>query len=330
MNWENKEILVTGSEGFIGSHLVERLIGAGARVKTFVLYNSFNSWGWLDTFSKSKLKKIEIFLGDIRDPHGVYKAMEGIDIVFHLAALIGIPFSYYSPDVYVDTNIKGTLNILQAARKLRTNKIICTSTSEIYGTAQYVPIDEKHPTNPQSPYAATKAAADHLALSFYRSFNTPVVILRPFNTFGPRQSARAVIPTIITQILSGKKVISLGNICSARDFIYISNTVDAFLAVAETKEALGDVYNVGSNREVTVKEAVEIIARILGKKVAIAKDPLRLRPKRSEVGRLRCDFKKINQLCGWHPNISFEKGLELTCIWIKNNLSRYKTDFYAI
>ncbi len=330
MNWGNKKVLVTGSEGFIGSHLLERLIEEGAGVRAFVLYNSFNSWGWLDRLEKNTLKKIKIFSGDIRDPHGVYKAMEGVDIVFHLAALIGIPFSYHSPDVYVDTNIKGTLNILQAARKLRTNKIILTSTSEIYGTAQYVPIDEEHPINPQSPYAATKAAADHLSLSFYRSFNTPVVILRPFNTFGPRQSARAVIPTIITQILCGKRAISLGNISTTRDFNYVSNTVDAFLAVAKTKEALGDVYNAGSNREVTIKETVEIIARILGRKVTIAKDPSRLRPKKSEVGRLKCDFKKIHRLCGWRPAVSFEKGLELTCAWIKSNLNKYKTDCYNI
>ncbi|GAG17836.1 unnamed protein product, partial [marine sediment metagenome] len=231
MNWKNKKVLVTGSEGFIGSHLIERLLKEGAKVKAFVLYNAFNSWGWLDTFSSDKLKKIEVLTGDIRDHNSVYESMKGIDIVFHLAALIGIPFSYRSQEVYIDTNIKGTLNILQAAKRLKTEKIIHTSTSEVYGSAQYVPMDERHPLNPQSPYAASKASADYLALSFYRSFNLPVTILRPFNTFGPRQSARAVIPAIITQILSKNSTIKLGNLETTRDFNYITNAVDAFIKI---------------------------------------------------------------------------------------------------
>lgn len=330
MNLKNKKVLVTGSEGFIGSHLVERLLKEGAKVRAFVLYNSFNSWGWIDTFPKSKIKEVDIVTGDIRDYNSVYNAMEGVDVVFNLAALIGIPFSYQSQDSYVDTNIKGTLNVLQAARKLKIEKIIHTSTSEVYGTAQYTPIDEKHPINPQSPYAAAKVSADYMALSFYSSFNLPVTILRPFNTFGPRQSARAVIPAIITQILSGKTLIKLGNIEAIRDFNYVLNLVDAFLKLAQTSGTEGHVYNAGSGREISIKEVVSIISGILRKKIKIARDDTRFRPPKSEVMQLICDFTKFNSLCGWKPCVSLEKGIELTCGWLKNNLDKYKPNIYNI
>jgi dTDP-glucose 4,6-dehydratase len=328
--WKKKAVLVTGAEGFIGSHLVDRLIQEGAKVKAFVLYNSFNSWGWLEELSKDKLRKIEIFLGDVRDYNSVLNALKGIDIVFHLAALIGIPFSYYSQDSYVDTNIKGTLNILQAAKRYRIEKVIHTSTSEVYGTAQYVPIDEKHPLNPQSPYAATKASADYLALSFYYSFNLPVTILRPFNTFGPRQSARAVIPTIIAQVLAKRSVIKLGNLQTTRDFNYVSNIVDAFVKIAKTPNTEGGIYNAGSGKEVSIKELFDIITKVLGAKIKIQEDKTRLRPEKSEVMRLRCDYKKINIHCGWQPKVSLEQGIELTCRWFKDNLKKYKPHIYNI
>ncbi len=330
MNLKGKNILVTGADGFIGSHLVEKLVQEGARVRAFVYYNSFNSWGWLDTFPKATLKKLEIFSGDVRDPNGIYKAMEGIDVVFSLAALIGIPYSYHSPDSYVDTNIKGILNILQAAQKHKTQRIIHTSTSEVFGTAQYVPMDEKHPIHPQSPYAATKAAADQLALSFHRSFGTPVVVLRPFNTFGPRQSARAVIPTIISQICSGAKKVKLGNIQTTRDFNYVTNTVDAFLAVAQHDKCVGDVFNVGMNSEFSTKDLVSLIAHIMKRKVTIEIDRQRLRPDKSEVERLFCDASKIKKVCQWQPKVSLESGLEKTCQWFKKNWQLYKTDIYNV
>lgn len=330
MNWKNKKVLVTGSEGFIGSHLVEGLLRKKAKVRAFVLYNSFNSWGWLDTLSKNELNKIEVCLGDIRNPQSVFDAVKGVDVVFHLAALVGIPFSYQSQDMYVDTNIKGTLNVLQAARKINVEKMVHTSTSEVYGTAQYIPIDEKHPINPQSPYAATKVSADYLALSFHKSFNLLVTILRPFNAFGPRQSARAVIPTIITQILSGKKTIMLGNLKATRDFNYATNLVDAFIKVAEAKNTEGNIYNAGSNKEISIGSLVELIAKALNKKVKVVQDRSRIRPQKSEVMQLLCDFSKINEACGWKPKISLEKGIELTCSWIKDNLSKYKPGIYNI
>ena len=330
MNLKNKRILVTGSEGFIGSHLVEGLLKEGSKVRAFVLYNSFNSWGWIDTFSNSKIKKIDVITGDIRDYHSVYSAMKGVDVVFNLAALIGIPFSYQSQDSYVDTNIKGTLNVLQAAKKLKIKKIIHTSTSEVYGTAQYTPIDERHPINPQSPYAATKASADYMALSFYSSFNLPVTILRPFNTFGPRQSARAVIPTIITQILSGKSSMRLGNVETTRDFNYVENIVEAFLKVAQADNTEGQVYNAGSDKEISIKELINIIMKVLGTHIRIVQDKVRFRPPKSEVMQLRCDFKKINHICNWKPKISLEKGIECTCERIKDNLDKYKPSIYNI
>lgn len=330
MNWKGQKVLVTGAEGFIGSHLVERLLEDGAEVKAFVLYNFSNSWGWLDTFPDDTLEKIEIFMGDIRDYTSVYNALKGIDVVFHLAALIGIPFSYHSQNTYVDTNIKGTINVLQAGRNLKTRKIIHTSTSEVYGTAQYTPINEGHPINPQSPYAATKASSDYLALSFYKSFNLPVTILRPFNTFGPRQSARAVIPTIITQLLAARSPIKLGNIDTIRDITYVSDIVDAFVRVAETGGTNGNIYNAGSNRKISVKELAGIIMKSLKKKARIIQDKSRLRPEKSEVMQLVCDFKKIKDVCGWEPKVPLEKGVRLTCDWFKNNLDKYKPDIYTI
>lgn len=330
MTFKNRKVLVTGADGFIGSHLTERLVKKGAKVKAFVYYNSFNSWGWLDTFDKKTLSKIDVFTGDIRDPNGVLTAMQGVDVVFHLAALIGIPFSYHSPDSYVDTNIKGTLNILQAAKQLGTKRVVHTSTSEIYGTAQYAPIDEKHPVNPQSPYAATKSAADSLALSFYRSFDLPVSILRPFNTFGPRQSARAVIPTIISQIYAGQKSIKLGNLDATRDLNYVGNTAEAFIKIAESKKTIGDVFNTGSGKEISIGELVDLIQSITKTKVKIVTDQERLRPEKSEVGRLICDASKLSTACDWSPSTSLKEGLKETCDFIKNNIGQYKSDIFNL
>ncbi len=330
MYWRNKKVLVTGADGFIGSHLVEELLARGAKVKAFVYYNAFNSWGWLDTLPEEFMKKVEVFTGDVRDSNGVLKAFEKADVVFHLAALIGIPFSYHSPDSYVDTNIKGTLNILQAAKKSRVEKVIHTSTSEVYGTAQYTPIDESHPINPQSPYAATKSAADDLVLSFYRSFDVPVAILRPFNTFGPRQSARAVIPTILSQICAGHKVIRLGNLKATRDFNYVSDTVEAFLKVAEAKQTPGQVFNAGSNTEISIQELVDVIQNIAKRKIKVITQDQRLRPEKSEVQRLVCNADKIKSVCGWESQVSLKEGLKLTLTWMKKNLQRYKTGIYNV
>ena len=330
MYWKNKKVLVTGADGFIGSHLVEGLMAKGAQVKSFVYYNSFNSWGWLDHFSADKKKKLDIFSGDIRDPNGVREAMKGVDMVFHLAALIGIPFSYHSPDSYVDTNIKGTLNVLQAAREMKFEKVLVTSTSEIYGTAQYTPMHEGHPVNPQSPYAATKAAADSLALSFYRSFHLPVTIVRPFNTFGPRQSARAIIPTIISQICAGKKTISLGNTTATRDFTYVTDTVDGFIRLAEAEKTEGQVYNVGSGQEISIADLVQVIAQILKKNIKVTKDKQRIRPSKSEVERLCCDMSKLKNVCHWKANVALEEGLKRTCQWIKDNPNVYRAEVYNV
>ena len=299
-----KKVLVTGADGFIGSHLTENLLEKGYEVKAFVYYNSFNNWGWLDTFPKEKLDQIEIFAGDIRDPNGVREAMKGVDEVFHLAALIAIPFSYHSPDSYVDTNIKGTLNVLQAARELDTSRILVTSTSEVYGTAQYVPIDEKHPFQGQSPYSATKIGADRLAESFYRSFNLPVSIVRPFNTFGPRQSARAVIPTIISQLLAGKDKIELGALTPTRDFNYVKDTAAGFIAIAESDKTIGEEINIATQREISIGDlAKEIIAQI-NSDAEIVCDEKRLRPEKSEVNRLLGDNTKIRYVA--------EKIIEVT------------------
>lgn len=325
-----KKVLVTGADGFIGSHLTESLLEKGYDVKAFTYYNSFNTWGWLDTLPKEKLNQIEVFSGDIRDPNGVREAMKGVDQVFHLAALIAIPFSYHSPDSYVDTNIKGTLNILQAARDLGTEKIMVTSTSEVYGTAQYVPIDEKHPFQGQSPYSATKIGADRLAESFYRSFNLPVAIVRPFNTFGPRQSARAVIPTIITQLLAGREEIKLGSLTPTRDFNYVKDTAAGFIAIAESDKTIGQEINIATQREISIGDlAKEIIAQI-NPDAKIVCDEQRLRPKKSEVNRLLGANAKIKELTDWKQQYTFEQGIAETIAWIRQNMAAYKTDIYNV
>lgn len=330
------KVLVTGADGFIGSHLTEELVRLGYQVRAFVYYNSFNSWGWLDQTPEPIRDQIEVFSGDIRDPHGVKEAMKGCDIVFHLAALIAIPYSYHSPDTYIDTNVKGTLNVVQAARELGVRKVIHTSTSEVYGTAQYVPIDEKHPLHGQSPYSASKIGADQIAMSFYYSFGTPVAIIRPFNTYGPRQSARAVIPTIITQIASGARKIKLGALEPTRDFNYIKDTVAGFISVANAEQSIGEVINIGSNYEVSIGDTVNIIAELMDVKVEIETERSRVRPAKSEVERLWADNQKAKQLLGWSPEFGglegFKKGLSETIDWFsdKQNLSMYKSHLYNI
>lgn len=325
-----KRVLVTGADGFIGSHLTELLVEKGYDVKAFTYYNSFNTWGWLDTLPKDKLDQIRIFSGDIRDPNGVREAMKGIDEVFHLAALIAIPFSYHSPDSYVDTNIKGTLNVLQAARELDTERILVTSTSEVYGTAQYVPIDEKHPFQGQSPYSATKIGADRLAESFYRSFNLPVSIVRPFNTYGPRQSARAVIPTIISQLLAGNTEIKLGSLSPTRDFNYVKDTVNGFYEIAKSNKTIGEEINIATQREISVGDlAKEIIAQI-NPEAKIICDKMRLRPEKSEVDRLLGSNEKILNLTEWQQKYSFEEGIRETIAWIRQHIEIYKTDIYNV
>lgn len=325
-----KKVLVTGADGFIGSHLVETLMEAGFEVRAFVYYNSFNTWGWLDTFPKEKLAQIDIFAGDVRDPNAVRRAAQGVDAIFHLAALIAIPYSYYAPDAYVDTNIKGTLNVLQAARDLDTERVLVTSTSEVYGTAQYVPIDEKHPYQGQSPYSATKIGADRIAESFYRSFGLPVTIVRPFNTFGPRQSARAVIPTIITQLLSGKTSIKLGSLSPTRDFNYVKDTAKGFLEIYRSDRTIGEEINIATQKEISIGElAQELIDRI-NPQAEIICDEQRLRPAKSEVERLLGCNEKIKQLTDWRPEYSFEEGLEETIAFLKGHLDRYKVDLYNV
>ena len=322
-----KRILITGADGFIGSHLTELLVKEGYKVRAFVYYNSFNNWGWLDTLSKSVLDGIEIFAGDIRDPNGVREALKGMDIVFHLAALIAIPFSYHSPDSYVDTNIKGTLNVLQAARDSCTS-VLVTSTSEVYGTAQYVPIDEKHPYQGQSPYSATKIGADRLAESFYRSFNMPITTVRPFNTYGPRQSARAVIPTIICQLLNGQSEIKLGALSPTRDFNYVDDTVRGFLAIAKSNKTIGEEINIASSSEVTVEDTAKIIIDQINPKAKIVCDEDRLRPEKSEVNRLFGCNKKISALTDWVQQVNFKEGIGRTIEFIRANLHKYKADIY--
>ncbi|WMJ78641.1 MULTISPECIES: NAD-dependent 4,6-dehydratase LegB [unclassified Sedimentibacter] len=325
-----KKVLVTGADGFIGSHLAEKLVQEGYKVKAFVYYNSFNSWGWLDSFSKDVLSEIEIFTGDIRDPNGVRESMKGIDEVYHLAALIAIPFSYHSPDTYVDTNIKGTLNILQAARDLETSRILITSTSEVYGTAQYVPIDEKHPFQGQSPYSATKIGADRLSESFYRSFNTPITIVRPFNTYGPRQSARAVIPTIITQLLSGNREIQLGSLTPTRDFNFVRDTANGFIEIAKSVKTIGEEINIATQQEISIGQLAEELIRQINPSAKIVCDEQRLRPEKSEVNRLLGSNEKIKRLTGWKPKYTFEQGLAETIEFFRNNLDKYKTDIYNL
>lgn len=323
-------ILVTGADGFIGSHLTEELVKKGYRVRAFVYYNSFNTWGWLDTLNKDIMHNVEIFQGDIRDPYGVKTAMQGVDAVFHLAALIAIPFSYHSPDTYVDTNIKGTLNVLQAARECGNIRTLVTSTSEVYGTAQYVPIDEKHPYQGQSPYSATKIGADRLAESFYRSFELPVTIVRPFNTYGPRQSARAVIPTIITQLLSGYKEIRLGSLTPTRDFNYVKDTVNGFVAMYESDQTIGEEINIATQREISIGELATELIRQINPNAQIVCEQQRKRPINSEVNRLLGSNEKIKKLTNWRPRYTFEEGLAETVAFFKNNLDKYKTDIYNI
>lgn len=321
--------LVTGADGFIGSHLVEHLMEQGLEVKAFTYYNSFNTWGWIDSFPKEKQKQIEIFSGDIRDPNGIRQAMKGTDVVFHLAALIAIPFSYHSPDSYVDTNIKGTLNVLQAARDLGT-RVLVTSTSEVYGTAQYVPIDEKHPFQGQSPYSATKIGADRLAESFYRSFELPVTIVRPFNTYGPRQSARAVIPTIITQLLNGYQEIKLGSLTPTRDFNYVKDTVNGFYEIYKSDKTIGEEINIATQKEISIGELAKEIIQQINRNAKIICEEERLRPAKSEVNRLLGSNKKILKLTDWTPQYSLQQGIQETITWIKENLKSYKADIYNL
>lgn len=330
------KVLVTGADGFIGSHLVETLMNKGHDVRAFVLYNSFNSWGWLDHAPKHIRENLEVFAGDVRDPHGVRAAMLGCDAVLHLAALIAIPYSYHSPDTYVETNIKGTLNVLQAARELGVKRVVHTSTSEVYGTARFVPITEEHPLQGQSPYSASKIGADQLAYSFYASFDLPVVIARPFNTYGPRQSARAVIPTIITQIASGKNVLKLGAVSPTRDFNFVKDTVSGFVAALESQAGAGEVINFGSNYEISIGDTAQLIADVMGKVVEITTDEVRLRPKNSEVERLWADNRKAREILGWRPEYGsgdgFRKGILETVEWFLDpaNLAAYKADKYNI
>jgi NAD dependent epimerase/dehydratase len=336
MRLQGKRVLVTGADGFIGSHLVEHLVGSGASVRAFVYYNSFNSWGWLDEAEPGIRQSIEVFAGDIRDPHGVRSAMRGCDVVLNLAALIAIPYSYHSPDTYIDTNIKGTLNVVQAARELGIARVVHTSTSEVYGTARFVPITEAHPLQGQSPYSASKIGADQIAMSFHLSFETPVAIIRPFNTYGPRQSARAVIPTIITQIASGAREIKLGALAPTRDFNYVRDTVRGFVSVAECDAAIGQVVNIGSNYEVSIGETAQLIARIMGRDVTFVSEAERLRPQGSEVERLWADNTRARELCGWQPQYAgldgLRRGLEETVAWFgaASNLRRYKAGAYNI
>jgi len=333
---KSQKILVTGADGFIGSHLVEELVRQGHAVRAFVMYNSFTSWGWLDRCAPDVRGKFEVVVGDIRDPHGVFDAAKDCNVIFHLAALIAIPYSYHSPDSYVDTNIRGTLNVLQAARKLNIEKVVHTSTSEVYGSAQYVPIDELHPTVGQSPYSATKIAADQLACSFFRSFQTPVVTIRPFNTYGPRQSARAVIPTIITQLLNNQEEIKLGNVGATRDFSFVSDTVSGLIAGMSADNVAGETINLGSNFEVSILDTFETIKLITGKTARLSLDTERERPVTSEVDRLWSDNAKAKALLKWTPTFSgldgFKRGLQLTIEWFADveNISSFKSESYNI
>jgi NAD dependent epimerase/dehydratase len=328
----SNKVLVTGADGFIGSHLVEELVKEGNKVKAFCYYNSFNSWGWLDNLSDEIMQNVEVFTGDIRDPNGVRTAVKGCSIVYHLAALIAIPYSYHSPDSYVDTNVKGTLNILQAARDLNAERVLVTSTSEVYGTAQYVPIDENHPRQPQSPYSASKIGADCMAESFYRSFNLPVTIVRPFNTYGPRQSARAIIPTIITQLLNGANELKLGDLSPTRDLLFVKDTVKGFVAIANSEALIGQDCNIATNSEITMQALVESLISIINPKATIVQDKERLRPEKSEVFRLFGDNTKISDSTDWKPEFTLQKGLKETIKWFseKDNLKNYKSNIYNV
>jgi len=332
MDLKGKRVLVTGADGFIGSHLVESLLEQGCRVKAFCYYNSFNSWGWLDALTKEQLTQIEVFTGDIRDPNGVRTAMKDVDVVFHLAALIAIPFSYHSPDSYIDTNVKGTLNIVQAAKDLGVERVLVTSTSEVYGTAQYIPIDESHPRQPQSPYSASKIGADCIAESFYRSFDLPLTIVRPFNTFGPRQSARAVIPTIITQLLNGKTEIKLGDVIPTRDLVYVKDTVNGFLEIAKSEKLIGQDCNIATQSEISVGDLAQELVAQINPAAKIVTEEQRLRPEKSEVFRLYGSNKKIKENTAWQQKYSLQQGLSETIAWFKNkeNLKQYKADIYNL
>lgn len=332
MDLKGKRVLVTGADGFIGSHLVEALLKEGCRVRAFTYYNAFNSWGWLDSFEPEKLKQIDVFSGDVRDQNNVRKSMKDIDIVFHLAALIGIPFSYYAPDSYIDTNIKGTANILQAARDAQVKKVLVTSTSEVYGTAKKVPIEETHPLQGQSPYSASKIGADKIAESFFRSFALPVTIVRPFNTYGPRQSARAIIPTIIIQLLSGKKKIKLGLLSPKRDFNFVLDVCRGFLAIAKSNKTIGQEVNIASGEEISISGLVKKTANIIspGASIEITTEHKRLRPEKSEIMRLKGSNKKIRLLTGWEPAYTLEAGLCETIAWIRHNMHHYKENIYNV
>ncbi len=326
----NKEILVTGAEGFIGSHLTEMLIKLGAKVTALVQYNSFNNWGWIDTLDTVVQKEINIYTGDIREYDNISKAVKGKDVVLHLAALIAIPYSYQSPAAYVRTNVEGTLNVMEACKVNEVQKVVHTSTSEVYGSARYVPIDENHPLQGQSPYSASKIGADMMVESYYRSFGLPVATLRPFNTYGPRQSARAIIPTIISQILSEKTTIKLGSLAPTRDLTYVKDTAAAFIRMAECESNIGEVVNAGSNYEISIGELALKIISLTGKQVEIECEESRLRPGKSEVNRLWCDNKKALEMIGWKPAYSLDEGLSETVEWIRENLGRYKTDIYNV
>lgn len=330
MNLKGKKVLVTGSEGFIGSHLTERLVELGAEVTALVQYNSFNNWGWIDSFDENIKKSIKVITGDVREYDGMKRIIKGQQVVFHLAALIAIPYSYLSPMAYVRTNVEGTTNVLEACREYDIEKVVHTSTSETYGTALYVPIDEKHPMQGQSPYSASKIGADKIAESFYRAFNLPVATIRPFNTYGPRQSARAVIPTIISQILSGKKEIKLGSLTPTRDFNYVKDTAEAFVKIAESDKTIGEVINAGTNCEITIGDTVKKIINIIGEDVRIICDNERIRPEKSEVNRLWADNSKIKNLTEWRPKYSLDEGLQETVNWIKNNMQYFKVDIYNV
>jgi len=332
MNLKNTTILVTGADGFIGSHLTEYLVDQGYKVRAFVYYNSFNSYGWLDKLTNEQKNKVEFFSGDIRDPNGVREAMKGIDFVFHLAALIAIPFSYHSPDSYIDTNVKGTLNILQAARDNNLKRVLVTSTSEVYGTAQFVPITESHPKQPQSPYSASKIGADAIADSFYRSFDIPITIVRPFNTFGPRQSARAVIPTIISQLLNGTEEIKLGDLTPTRDLLFVKDTVSAFLKIAECEELIGHEVNIATQSEISVGELAQQLIKNINPKAKIINDSERFRPEKSEVFRLFGSNEKLKSYTDWTQKFTLEEGLKETIDWFskKENLQQYKSDIYNV
>ncbi|KEI06375.1 SDR family oxidoreductase [Clostridium botulinum] len=331
MNWNGKKVLVTGAEGFIGSHLTERLVELGADVTALVQYNSFNNWGWIDTFDKNIKDSIKVITGDVREYDNVKRMVSGQEVIMHLAALIAIPYSYLSPMAYVRTNVEGTTNILEACREEKNiQKIVHTSTSETYGTALYVPIDEKHPMQGQSPYSASKIGADKMAESFYKSFNLPIATIRPFNTYGPRQSARAVIPTIISQILAGKREIKLGSLTPTRDFNYVKDTAEAFVKIAESDRTMGEVINAGSNYEISIGDTVKKIIELIGHDVKVLCDEERIRPEKSEVNRLWADNTKIKNLTDWTPKYSIDEGLAETIEWIKNNMQYFKTDIYNV